>query len=128
MVTGLANVLKMPISKLTGGSTVDPAFHPTWCTRDALCTAHDSTDPVQAHRTAPIVVDTDDDPVKIHLYAEATPDGTRLSITVTEVGQTYGGSPAVGSGLLAEAHVAESLVRAMRQLLDRVDTTAASQG
>ncbi len=105
----------------------DAAFHPTWCARDATCTAYDQHDSSQAHRTQPVVIDTEDDGVKICVWVDATPDGSRLSIEVSEVlGPTCrpfastAASATNGSSFLADLEVAGDIAEAITLLLKRV--------
>ena len=96
-----------------------PQSHPPWCVQGLECTAFDPVHPVQAHRSAPIVVDTDDQTVKIHLHASATPDGGHLSIEITETGRSHQGVH-VTAALLAEVTVASRLAPAVEQILDQI--------
>jgi transcriptional regulator with XRE-family HTH domain len=124
----LAAVLDLPITNLTAArQRGDAAFHPQWCARGGSCTAYDPRDSSQAHRTEPVVIDTEDDGVKICLWVDATPDGSRLSIEISEVlGTTYrpfGGtaaSAANGSSFIADLEVAGDIAEAITLLLKRV--------
>jgi hypothetical protein len=93
----------------------------------ATCTAYDPHDPSQAHRTKPVVIDTEDDGVRICLWVDATPDGSRPSIEISEVtGSTYRplastpASSANGSSFIADLEVAEEVAEAIMLLLRRV--------
>jgi hypothetical protein len=125
----LAAVLDVPITNLTAAASQreDAAFHPHWCARGVSCTAYDPRDSSQVHRTEPIVIDTEDNGVKICLWVDATPDGSRLSIEISEVpGPTYrtfagtAASAANGSSFVADLEVACDIAEAITLLLKPV--------
>jgi hypothetical protein len=66
---------------------VDPAtqLHPTWCDRKA-CTAYDPDPAAEGcHRSAPVVVATDDPSVGVFVFRTADPDGGHELIEMARI-------------------------------------------